>query len=227
MEVLNRIYPYYKGECIGRRSDGYQTAAIARREMKWDEIIKDFEATLPEDFWNKQLYVCKSDVEYTESMHTIDIVGYNYNSSCLFHQEDYIESYNNYIKSINECLISKRKNVKYAVDVRYPLWEKRVFLRNIKDEHLNDLIKELRRIEQTDLSDASEEELQHCAEVYKELDRLEYYPEIFESDDNYHRLLNKFILENVEFREIHAHENYVLVKPEHHKKVYPESKELF
>ena len=39
--------------------------------------------------------------------------------------------------------------------------------------------------------------------------------------------LNKFILENVEFRVIHAHEKYVLVKPEHHKKVYPESKELF
>ena len=223
MEVLNRIYPYYKGECIGRRSDGYQTAAIARREMKWDEIIKDFEATLPEDFWDKQLYVCRSDVDCTESMHTIDIVRYNGDN--VFHQEDYAESYNKYLNDIRSS--KHHKNVKVTVKVRYPLWEKRVFLKNIKDEHLNNLIKELRRIEQNDLSDASEEELQHCAEVYKELDRLEYYPEIFESVDNYHRLLNKFILENVEFREIHAHEKYVLVKPEHHKKVYPESKELF
>ena len=222
MEVLNRIYPYYKGEYIGRQSDGYQTAAIARREMKKDEIVKDFEATLPEDFWDKQLFLYRSDVDYTESMCTIDIVRYN--GDHIYHQEDYIESYNKYIK---ECGTFKRRDVKYNVNVRYPLLEKRVFLRNIKDEHLNSLIKELRRIEQNDLSNASEEELQHCAEVYKKLDRLEYFPEIAESDDNYQRLLNKFILENVEFREIHAHGNYILVKPEHHKKIYPKSRELF
>lgn len=51
-----QIYPFYKGENIANNPLGYTTVANARKRMKSNKVVEDFEKTLPEDYWFKYLY---------------------------------------------------------------------------------------------------------------------------------------------------------------------------
>ena len=54
---MKKIFPFYKDQNIANNPLGYTNVNNARKRMKADEVIKDFEATLPENYWLDHIYV--------------------------------------------------------------------------------------------------------------------------------------------------------------------------
>lgn len=229
-----RIYPFYKGKNIAKDPEGYDSAFAAVRHMDDDELIKDFEKTLPEDFEYNQLYVYQADEKdtkkgsgkllishYTEVDSDTQDTG---SSSGIFDifSGKYCKPGKMYVKTEEDS----KKDV--FVHFRYEDFEKRVvFLKNVKNKHLKELLDELVQIEKTDVSELPPEGQQHCIAVYEEIDALGYHPVIQESIDEYRRLLNKYIRENVEFRKIHKDYYEVIPLEKKPKPEYQKSNELF
>ena len=228
-----RIYPFYKGKNIAKDPEGYDSAFAAVRHMNDDELIKDFEKTLPEDFEYNQLYVYQADEKDTEKRsgkllisHYTEVDTSQDTSSgvCLF--DLFSGEHYNPGKMLIKTPEDHKKDV--FVHFRDANFEKRVvFLKNVKNKHLKELLDELVQIEKTDVSELPPEEQQHCIAVYEEIDALGYHPVIQESIDEYRRLLNKYIRENVKFRKIHKDYYEVIPLEKKPKPEYQKSNELF
>lgn len=53
---MKKILPYYKGECIAKTPLGYTNVTNARKRMDDYDVKKDFEKTLPKDYWYRHYY---------------------------------------------------------------------------------------------------------------------------------------------------------------------------
>lgn len=231
---LLKIYPFYKGENIAKDEDGYDSAFAAVRHMNDDELIKDFKKTLPEDFEYNQLYVYHADKKDTEKRSTKLLISH-YTEVDTDTQDTNSGVYLFDIFSGKHCkpgkmYIKTEEDSKKDVFIHFRSkdYEKRVvFLKSIKNKHLKELLNELVQIENTDVSELPLEEQQHCIAVYEEIDALGYCREIHESLDEYRRLLNKYIRENVEFRKIHVNYYEVIPLEKKQKEKYIKNNELF
>ena len=71
---MKKIFPFYKGENISANPLGYTSVQNARKRMKKEVVEKDFEATLPADYWLGHSYTFGNKPSQTE-YHSI---GFNY-----------------------------------------------------------------------------------------------------------------------------------------------------
>ena len=106
---MKRIFPMYKGNSLDKAGMGYSSIKSAQHYMDENPIKKDFDATLPKNYWYQFKYAYKHN-GYKSNNHISSIVGYN------FHDTDYEEKF--YIKD----LTGKDKELwdkVYAIEEKY------------------------------------------------------------------------------------------------------------
>lgn len=88
---MKRIFPMYKGVSLDKAGMGYSSLQSAKHYMDETPIRKDFDATLPKNYWYEFEYAYKHNGR-TNDNHMSSIVGYN------FHDTNYEEKF--YIKDM-------------------------------------------------------------------------------------------------------------------------------
>lgn len=233
--VLMKIYPFYKGTNIAKDIDGYESVSDANKNMVLDELINDFEKSLPDDFWDDYYYICRADEHSDYKTHTVlvdnwtevksneSFVKYDF-FGCFSHEAGMRYNCNGveYVKTEEDV---KKDVIAYHRPELYV--EKRRFLKKIKNKNLSSLLWELLKIENSDVSKMNTEEQHRCVFVYEELDRLGYYPRIQRDNTEYKRRLREYIHNNVEFREIHKDYYKVVSLEKKQKKTCQENNKLF
>lgn len=125
-----KVFPFYKGKNISNNPLGYTTVQNARKRMNSKNVIKDFDKTLPEDYWFDYLYSYEND-----DVNTIDFnVGYNE----YVVVKDYDIRKKVYLKDIkNDEVISIYRKLKYYYDNILNNYS------NKEIEHIKDLAKRI------------------------------------------------------------------------------------
>ena len=106
---MKRIFPMYKGVSLDKAGMGYSSLQSAKHYMDEKPIRKDFDKTLPKNYWYEFEYVYKHNGDENDN-NICDIVNYN------FHDTDYEEKF--YIKD----LTGKDKELwdkVYAIEDKY------------------------------------------------------------------------------------------------------------
>ena len=106
---MKRIFPMYKGNSLDKAGMGYSSIKSAQHYMDENPIKKDFDATLPKNYWYQFKYAYKHN-DRESNNHMSSIAGYN------FHDTDYEEKF--YIKD----LTGKDKELwdkVYAIEEKY------------------------------------------------------------------------------------------------------------
>ena len=107
---MKRIFPMYKGVSLDKAGMGYSSVKSAQHYMDEKPVKKDFDKTLPENYWYQFEYVYKHNGREMENSLRSSIVGYN------FHNTDYEDKF--YIKD----LTGKDKELwdkVYAIEDKY------------------------------------------------------------------------------------------------------------
>lgn len=106
---MKRIFPMYKGVSLDKAGMGYSSIKSAQHYMDENPIKKDFDATLPKNYWYEFKFAYKHNGRESNN-HICSIVGYN------FHDTDYEEKF--YIKDMT----GKDKELwdkVYAIEEKY------------------------------------------------------------------------------------------------------------
>lgn len=106
---MKRIFPMYKGVSLDKAGMGYSSIKSAQHYMDENPIKKDFDATLPKNYWYEFEYAYKHNGRESNT-HMSSIVKYN------FHDTDYEEKF--FIKD----LTGKDKELwdkVYAIEDKY------------------------------------------------------------------------------------------------------------
>ena len=106
---MKRIFPMYKGVSLDKAGMGYSSLQSAKHYMDETPIRKDFDKTLPKNYWYEFEYAYKHNGR-TNDNHMSSIVNYQ------FHDTDYEEKF--YIKD----LTGKDKELwdkVYAIEDKY------------------------------------------------------------------------------------------------------------
>lgn len=161
---MKRILPYYKNECLSPSGIGYSSMKSALKYMKISkQLIDDFKATLPEDYWDEYSYVYKLEnpwsIEYKRGDYGIQ------ESGGRFYTTFYTKGW---------------------LDISTKLFFKSLPVNDIK---------------KFKVANSTEDENKYRELLFKLLS-LDYYPTVFTDESNYKKRLNKFIKDNVEFREV-------------------------
>ena len=88
---MKRIFPMYKGVSLDKAGMGYSSLQSAKHYMDETPIRKDFDKTLPKNYWYEFEYAYKHN-GHTNDNHMSSIVNYQ------FHDTDYEEKF--YIKDM-------------------------------------------------------------------------------------------------------------------------------
>lgn len=107
---MKRIFPMYKGVSLDKAGMGYSSIKSAQHYMDENPIKKDFDATLPKNYWYQFSYVHKHNGQEMSDHHICAVADYK------FHNTDYDEEY--YIKD----LTGKDKELwdkVYAIEEKY------------------------------------------------------------------------------------------------------------
>jgi len=177
---MKKIFPFYKGENISNNPLGYSSVSNAKKRMKQDDVVKDFDKTLPEDYWLGHMYIYELANPWNEDIRPNDVN-----------------------KSIYE---NKRVNTHGAMFfiTYYTLgYTKDGSLTNLKDlpDDVYELFVSLYKAEET-----SNKELYELT-LYAIL-RKGFLPALFKDKKDYKKRFNKFVSDNVEFREIEVNVVY-------------------
>lgn len=106
---MKRIFPMYKGVSLDKAGMGYSSIKSAQHYMDEKPVRKDFDKTLPENYWYEFEYAYKHNGRENDN-HMSSVVGYN------FHDTDYEDKF--YIKD----LTGKDKELwdkVYAIEDKY------------------------------------------------------------------------------------------------------------
>ena len=106
---MKRIFPMYKGVSLDKAGMGYSSLQSAKHYMDEKPIRKDFDKTLPKNYWYEFEYVYKHNGDENDNLMS-SIVNYQ------FHDTDYEEKF--YIKD----LTGKDKELwdkVYAIEDKY------------------------------------------------------------------------------------------------------------
>ena len=107
---MKRIFPMYKGVSLDKAGIGYSSIKSAQHYMDEKPIRKDFDKTLPENYWYQFEYVYKHNGREMSDHHICSVANYT------FHDTDYEEEF--YIKD----LTGKDKELwdkVYAIEDKY------------------------------------------------------------------------------------------------------------
>ena len=88
---MKRIFPMYKGVSLDKAGMGYSSIQSAKHYMDEKPIRKDFDATLPKNYWYEFKYVYKHN-GHVNNNHINSVADYQ------FHDTDYDEKF--YIKDL-------------------------------------------------------------------------------------------------------------------------------
>lgn len=79
---MNRVFPIYKGKDLSKMGVGYSNVKSARKFMDSTKVVKDFDKSLPENYWNDFLYTYLNDTTHPKKSHNVctrrDIIIYDY-----------------------------------------------------------------------------------------------------------------------------------------------------
>lgn len=90
---MKRIFPMYKGVSLDKAGMGYSSVKSAQHYMDEKPIRKDFDASLPKNYWYEFEYVHKHNGREMYDHHICAVANY------AFHDTDYEEEF--YIKDLN------------------------------------------------------------------------------------------------------------------------------
>ena len=88
---MKRTFPMYKGQSLDKAGMGYSNVKSARQYMNDRPVRKDFDKTLPKNYWYEFEYVYKHNKRQNDN--EIGSTGYKY------HDTDYEEKF--FIKDLN------------------------------------------------------------------------------------------------------------------------------
>ncbi len=177
---MKKIIPFYKGENISNNPLGYSSVSNAKKRMKQDDVVKDFDKTLPEDYWLGHMYIYELANPWNEDIKPNDRNDFMFkNKQVNTHGGMFCITYytNGYIKDGS--------------------------LTNLKDlpDDVYELFVSLYKAEETNNKELYEPTL------YAIL-RKGFLPVLFKDKKDYKKRFNKFVSDNVEFREIEVNVVY-------------------
>ena len=88
---MKRIFPMYKGVSLDKAGMGYSSVQSAKHYMDEKPIRKDFDKTLPKNYWYEFEYVHKHNGHVNDNR-------ISYEANYQFHDTDYEEEF--YIKDL-------------------------------------------------------------------------------------------------------------------------------
>lgn len=172
---MKKIFPFYKGKNISNNPLGYTNATNARKRMNDEEVRRDFEKTLPDDYWFEHYRACELANPWSEDIKP-ENKKYNVNISvCLFGLTIYTDGY-----------IGKEIKFEELPDNVQTLFRKELTFR---DGYYV-------------ASDYDPETVDSYKEVLYGLLKAGYYPYLWKDETDYKKRYLKFIKENVEFKEM-------------------------
>ena len=174
-EEMKKIFPFYKGENISNNPLGYTNATNARKRMNDEEVRKDFEKTLPSEYWFDYYYTCELENPWSEDIKPENRKYRVHTLGCLFRINIYIDGYT-----------SKKVMFRELPDNAQELFKKELSFRN--DYYVT--------------RDYDPETANSYKEVLYGLLRAGYYPHLWKDETDYKKRYAKFVKENVEFREL-------------------------
>lgn len=185
---MKKIFPFYKDQNIANNPLGYTNVNNARKRMKADEVMKDFEATLPEDYWLNHIYVYELENAWSSDWNDSIAADYKRDrymrhhgvstSVFLYQTTIYTKGYTKPNKSI-------------------PLMQLSPEIRNLYTR-LYYLEKEVTK----DRINKTETHKEEYVSLIKEILTKGYFPHLFKEYKDRDKRYRKFVDEHVEFREM-------------------------
>lgn len=173
---MKKVFPFYKGKNIAKTPLGYTNKQNARKRMDTTLVFDDFLKTIPEDYWLDYYTVKELENPWNE---TIRSGQYLTNTSgCWYHINIYTKGYTKY------------KSDKY--------------LKDLPTEVYNLFIKfyNLEKLVVRDYYDKKETYKEEYKNLLYDILRKGYFPHLFKDEKDYKKRWEKFVTDNVVFKEM-------------------------
>lgn len=118
---MKKIFPFYKGKNIANNPLGYTSEKNAKLRMKMNDIVKDFESTLPENYWDDYLYLYELENPWREDYNAENKKEYRLSEAGgrfynRFFLKGYVKNDRKYLKTFSDEMISLIKLVNQTED---------------------------------------------------------------------------------------------------------------
>lgn len=179
---MKKIFPFYKGENLSKTPLGYSNVTNARKRMDLTQVKKDFDETLPKDYWLDYYYIHELDNKWDENMifdkYDIRANSHFYCNICIY-TKGYVKRQKLWLKSLDKEM--------------YDLF---IELHNIKEKIIEDHHNKI------DTDQESYPRRGPYKNILIKILKKGYLPTMWKDDTDYKKRLKKFIDNNVDFKEM-------------------------